>query len=231
MYHSDLIIDQMAKDKMMAKQLDNAVSGVREQAINQAHKIQDGAQRLINRLSCFTDNYQDVCSKIKSEDARFFEGLVILVKDRNLIFTMLRIYFEHLLKSKTSNQLEYIRQGLTRAGLSYSVSSLTSQSFVIGITTAVCLSIRFNTGIIRYTSSASGWAVMGLTSYGVIQAAADSSERLMIICPWFYNALYLHKLNMMYFIVESYFMETRAFLVNSYSDDDLINLLINMLRT
>lgn len=105
MYYSDAIISKMASDKILAKKLEHAIFGVKEQLIEQASRIQDGATRMAYYTSCFTDNYQDVCSKLKSEDVRFFEAFYQLVKDRRMISDLIQIYVELLLKNKTPQQL------------------------------------------------------------------------------------------------------------------------------
>lgn len=100
MYYSDAIISKMTSDKILARKLEHALSGVREQVIEQAGRIQDGATRMAYYTSCFTDNYQDVCSKLKSEDVRFFEAFYQRVKDRKMILTLIQIYVELLVKTK-----------------------------------------------------------------------------------------------------------------------------------
>jgi len=86
MYHSDLIIDGIQAEKLMALQLEKSLTGVKNQVIQQASTISDGATRLLYYTSCFTDNYQDVCAKLKEQDLHFLEGLVELVKSRNIIY-------------------------------------------------------------------------------------------------------------------------------------------------
>lgn len=52
MYHSDFIINKLANDEILAKKLDAAVTGVKEQILDQSHRIQDGATRLVYYTSC-----------------------------------------------------------------------------------------------------------------------------------------------------------------------------------
>ncbi|MDR6348702.1 hypothetical protein [Pantoea sp. SORGH_AS_0659] len=80
MYHSDLILKGIKADELMASQLEKALIGVKDQALQQASKIGDGATRLVYYTSCFTDNYQDVCAKLKEEDLRFLDGIAEVVK-------------------------------------------------------------------------------------------------------------------------------------------------------
>ncbi len=224
MYHSDLIINGIDADKLMALQLEKALSGVKEQALEQANKIGDGATRLLYYTSCFTDNYQDVCAKLKEEDLRFLDGIAQLVKNRDIIYRMIHIYFEEIFRFKTRSQLEAIQSSLLKAGVVISASSLNNQAFVIGITTTVCLGISFNASIVKWTSKISALAVTGLGLYGTVQHAAESAERLRLMAPMYYHALYLQKLEMMYFLVEPIFMKARAF------ESDVVSTIINMVK-
>lgn len=224
MYHSDLILNGISADKLMALQLEKALSGVKKQSFEQASKIGDGATRLLYYTSCFTNNYQDVCAKLKEEDLRFLDGTVQLVKKRDIIYRMVHIYFEGIFRFKTQSQLEAIKSRLLKAGVFISASSLNNQAFVIGITTTVCLGISFNASVVKWTSKASTAAIIGLGLYGTVQRAAESAERLRLIAPIYYHALYLQKLEMMYFLIESIFMEARAF------ESDVISTIINMVK-
>lgn len=230
MYHSDLIIRDMQADKLMALQLDKALSGVNDQALEQASKISDGATRLLYYTSCFTDNYQDVCAKLKSEDLRFSEGIYQLIKDRNIVYEIVKIYVNLIFKNKSAQQLEYIKRLLIKADVNISASSLTNQAFVLGITTSICLGVSMNTNFIKGIKTGSTLVVNGLGLYGYVQKASASAERLCLLNPRYYHALYMRKLEMMYFLVEPLFMKARAFEADLLSDDDVANAIINMVK-
>lgn len=224
MYHSDQIINGMQADKLMALQLDKAVSGVKKLALEQASKIGDGATRLLYYTSCYTDNYQDVCAKLKEEDLRFLDGIAQLVRHRDIVYRMVHIYFEDIFRYKTSTQLQSIKVGLLRQGVVISSTALSNQAFVIGVTTSVCLGISFNASIIKWTSKGAALSATGLALYGTVQHAAESAERLKLLAPMYYHALYLQKLEMMYFLVEPVFVKARAF------DNDIVNTIVNMVK-
>ena len=230
MYYSDAIVSKMASDKALARRLENAISGVQNQVIDQAARIQDGATRMAFYTSCFTDNYQEVCSRLQSEDVRFFEAFYQLVKDRKVISDMIQIYVEILLKNRTPQQLELIKRLLIKMSVNISTSSLTTQSFAIGITTAICLGSNVSVGIIRKIGKVSGLAVAGIGFYGYIQEAAESAERLQIMNPIYYHALYMRKLEMMYFLVEPVFVKAQTHMANLSSDYDIANVIANMVR-
>lgn len=224
MYHSDLILKGIKADELMASQLEKALIGVKDQALLQASKIGDGATRLVYYTSCFTDNYQDVCAKLKEEDLRFLDGIAEVVKRRDIIYRLVHIYFEEIFRFKTREQLSAINSGLLKAGVIISSNTLNNQAFVIGITTAVCLGIGFNSSIVAWTGKTAALTVTGLGLYGIVQQAADSAERLRLQAPMYYHALHMQRLEMMYFLVEPTFMKAQAF------DSDITNAIINMVK-
>ncbi|WP_345828445.1 hypothetical protein AAGR08_02940 [Pantoea sp. BRR-3P] len=224
MYHSKLIIEDIQADKLIALQLEKAFYGVKKQVLEQANKIGDGATRLSYYISCFTDNYQDVCARLKEEDLKFLEGVAELVKHRDIIYRMLHIYFEDIFIFKNRSQLEAIKSKLLKAGVMTSASALNNQAFVIGITTTVCLGTSLSTTAFKWTGKATTLAVTGLGLYGIVQHAAESAERLQLLAPMYYHALSLQKLDMMYFLIEPLFMKARAF------DNDVVSTIINMVN-
>ncbi|MFC7779202.1 MULTISPECIES: hypothetical protein [Pantoea] len=224
MYHSDLILKGIKADELMASQLEKALIGVKDQVLQQASKIGDGATRLVYYTSCFTDNYQDVCAKLKEEDLRFLDGIAEVVKRRDIIFRLVHIYFEGIFRFKTREQLSAINSGLLKAGVIISSNTLNNQTFVIGITTAVCLGIGFNSSIVAWTGKTAALTVTGLGLYGIVQQAADSAERLRLQAPMYYQALHMQRLEMMYFLIEPTFMKAQAF------ESDITNAIINMVK-
>lgn len=224
MYHSDLILKGIKADELMASQLEKALIGVKDQILQQASKIGDGATRLVYYTSCFTDNYQDVCAKLKEEDLRFLDGIAEVVKRRDIIYRLVHIYFEEIFRFKTREQLSAINSGLLKAGVIISSNTLNNQTFIIGITTAVCLGIGFNSSIVAWTGKTAALTVTGLGLYGIVQQAADSAERLRLQAPMYYQALHMQRLEMMYFLVEPTFMKAQAF------ESDITNAIINMVK-
>ncbi|MBD9646157.1 MULTISPECIES: hypothetical protein [unclassified Pantoea] len=224
MYHSDLILKGIKADELMASQLEKALIGVKDQVLQQASKIGDGATRLVYYTSCFTDNYQDVCAKLKEEDLRFLDGIAEVVKRRDIIYRLVHIYFEEIFRFKTREQLSAINSGLLKAGVIISSNTLNNQTFIIGITTAVCLGIGFNSSIVAWTGKTAALTVTGLGLYGIVQQAADSAERLRLQAPMYYQALHMQRLEMMYFLVEPTFMKAQAF------ESDITNAIINMVK-
>ncbi|KQN64418.1 hypothetical protein [Erwinia sp. Leaf53] len=230
MYYSNAILTKMASDKILARKLEDAISGVKDQATDQLGRLQGGATRIAWHLSCFTDNYQDVCSRLKTEDVRFFEGLHQLYKDRKIIYELIRVYVELILKNKTDQELNRIKRLLIKMGVNISTSYAQSQSLTMGITMAICLGSNVSIGMAKTLGKFSGWGMAGISTYGYIQKAADSAQRLKVMCPAYYYALYMRGLEMMYFLVESQFMKAHSFIVNLKSLEDIANAIASMVR-
>jgi hypothetical protein len=230
MYQSGMIIDRMANDKQMANQLDHAVSSVRDLMREDVNRIGDGVQRLTYYLSCFFDNYADVCAKQKIEDVRFLEGMYQLFRDRKIIYSMVKIYVDHLLKNKTPADLEYIKRRLLKADVNIIASSLTVNSFSLGVTAAICLSFSLSSYFVEFVKKGSRMSIVGLGLYGYVQKAAECAERLRLRDPLFYQALFLQKLEMMFFLIEPQFTKAQAFAVQKWSNDEIANALIRLVK-
>lgn len=230
MYYSDLIIKEMQAEKIMALQLDKSLAGVKDNVLDAAARIKDGAIRAIYYTSCFTDNYQDVCENLKSEDSRFLMGLVQMVRNRTIIYDLVRIYYEEIFKNKTQQQIFSIARALKTLGVNISASTLTAKSFVAGLTTTLCLSAGFSPLIVARVRKLSGGGVFLAGTYGYVQLASESADRLKLLSPIYYHALYVQNLEMMYFLVETVFMKAEAFGRHDMSDHDVINTVYRMVR-
>lgn len=230
MYYSNALIKKMASDKILAIKLEKALSGVKEQVTEQAERIQDGATRMLYYMSCLTDNYQDVCARLKSEDIRFIEAFYQLVKDRKIITDLIHTYVELLLKNKTHQQLEHIRRLLLKMSVNISIQTLTVQSLAVSITTAICLGSNMRSRLTKYTYKISSLAIALPGIYGYVQEASESAARLQIMSPTYYQALYFRKLEMMYFLVEPVFMDAGSLRINFLSDEDIAYVISRMVR-
>lgn len=96
--HNDYIISQIESDRSLALRLENAVKGVSENLAKQMSQIGSGVTRLSWYTSCLTDNYLDVCSKLKDEDVRFLFGLREIYKRQSIAVDIIQIYVEHEIK-------------------------------------------------------------------------------------------------------------------------------------
>lgn len=227
-YNND-VISYLQSNKILALKLDHAVGGVREQVKDQLTSIGAGATRLLYYTSCFTDEYQDVCKKQKNEDIRFTKAVAYVLQHGEVVNEMLKIYFEGVLKHKTASQLESIKKMLMKVNIHIAASFLTSAGFSLATATAVSISMNVSMNITAITGQRAGNVVGVLSSYGVVQKAADSANSLHITHPVYYSALYTQGLEMMYFLVEPVFKRAGALDFSCLSDAVIVDTIRKMI--
>lgn len=67
-----------------------------------------------------------------------------------------------------------------------------------------------------------------LTIYGIVQNAAESTKRLQVMHPAYYQALYIRRLEMMYFLIESEFIRAGAIMNKWLSEYELAQVLAKL---
>lgn len=230
MYYSDSLITSMDAHKILALKLEHALTGVKDEVLKQAHQINDGTTRLSYQLSCFTENYQDVCLRLRKEDSRFLKGIVQLIKHRNVIYKMLYIYIKSLLDNKSENRIHNIQRNLINLGVSISSSMLSSQAFIYSATMAVCSSVHTNIWMKEKITSFSTYAVLGLKFYGFVEQASRSANHLKNYNAYYYNLLYQEELEMMFFLIEPVIMRTPILNQAYASDSDIAYAISRMIK-
>lgn len=220
----------MDAHKILALKLEHALTGVKDEVLKQAHQINDGATRLSYQLSCFTENYQDVCLRLRKEDSRFLKGIVQLIKHRNVIYKMLYIYIKSLLDNKSENRIHNIQRNLINLGVSISSSMLSSQAFIYSATMAVCSSFHTNIWMKEKITSFSTYAVLGLKFYGFVEQASRSANHLKNYNAYYYNLLYQEELEMMFFLIEPVIMRTPILNQAYASDSDIAYAISRMIK-
>lgn len=220
----------MDAHKILALKLEHALTGVKDEVLKQAHQINDGATRLSYQLSCFTENYQDVCLRLRKEDSRFLKGIVQLIKHRNVIYKMLYIYIKSLLDNKSENRIHNIQRNLINLGVSISSSMLSSQAFIYSATMAVCSSVNTNIWMKEKITSFSTYAVLGLKFYGVVEQASRSANHLKNYNAYYYNLLYQEELEMMFFLIEPVIIRTPILNQAYASDSDIAYAISRMIK-
>ena len=230
MYYSDSLITSMDAHKILALKLEHALTGVKDEVLKQAHQINDGATRLSYQLSCFTENYQDVCLRLRKEDSRFLKGIVQLIKHRNVIYKMLYVYIKSLLDNKSENRIHNIQRNLINLGVSISSSMLSSQAFIYSATMAVCSSVHTNIWMKEKITSFSTYAVLGLKFYGFVEQASRSANHLKNYNAYYYNLLYQEELEIMFFLIEPVIMRTPILNQAYASDSDIAYAISRMIK-
>lgn len=238
MYYSKSIITSIETERILALKLDEALVGVKDNIIATLKQIGNGATRASYYTSCFMDNYQDVCSKLKQEDVRFIAGLIQLVKDRNVIFEMIRIYIEVHFKNKTEGRVQHILRKIVGAGVHISSAGLTNRLLIIAVATLICQSYSFHSIVYGRINRAKSIVLKGsvttaaivLNIYGLVQEAANSAGNLQKFNAFYYNALYERNLEMMYFLIEPAITKSPYLNPMLISDDELADLIIRLIR-
>lgn len=230
MYYRNEVISYLQTNKILALKLDQALTGVGKAVSSQIETISAGAKRALYYTSCFTDEYQDVCQKQKTEDIRFAKGVYHILRREDVVYEMLRIYFEELFRYKTSYQLEHIKQLLMATNIHIAASSLTNTGFAFATALFVAAGMNLSLEISALVGRRAGEVVGAIAVYGVIQKAADSAHRLQVQYPAYYSALYMQELEMMYFLIEPLFQRAQALEAQWASDDGIADIITRMIR-
>ncbi|MFB4666540.1 hypothetical protein ACE3J5_14765 [Enterobacter hormaechei subsp. hoffmannii] len=233
MYYSEEIIKRIGTDKELAVRLDKSLMGVKQGVVDYVNGLGDATTRLLYYTSCLTDNYQDVCKKLGSEDIRFICALYELIKHRDIIFRMLKIYIETILKNKNETKKKTILQKLTPFTTNYSIKYISKNGLIYAVASYICYGNKMNLAVqnalMKKIGSRVGWIVGGLNIYGIVQRAAESADNLKNFCPLFYNALYMEGLEMMYFLIEPIIMKSGYLNINTASDEEIVRALKRMM--
>jgi hypothetical protein len=230
MYYRNEVISYLQANKILSLKLDHALTGLGKVVSNQIEMTGAGATRALYYTSCFTDEYQDICQKQKTEDIRFSKGAYHLLQHKGVVYDILKIYFEEVFKYKKSEQLEHIKQMLMVVNIHIAANSLTKAGFVLATATSVSIGMNLSFDMGSIAGRTAGIAVTVAGMYGVVQKAADSAERLRIGYPAFFSALYAQELEMMYFLVEPLFERAEAFKAQSASDAGIADIIERMIR-
>ncbi|MDJ0089993.1 hypothetical protein [Pantoea allii] len=230
MYYSNEVISYFQANKILALKLDHALAGAGKAVSNQIETIAAGATRALYYTSCFTDEYQDVCQKKKTEDIRFKNSVIYLLQHGNVAYDMFKIYFEEIFKYKTPDQLERIKQMLMAVNIHIAASSLTNAGFALATASFVAAGMNLSLELSALAGRRAGEVVGAIGIYGVVQKAADSAHRLHVQYPAYYSALYMQQLEMMYFLIEPLFERAEAFKAQWASDDDIAAIITRMIR-
>ncbi|SFR15225.1 hypothetical protein SAMN04487773_3538 [Enterobacter sp. kpr-6] len=229
MYNNE-VINYLQANRILALKLDHAVSAVGHQVTNQVEILGEGTTRLLYYTSCFTDEYNDVCQQQKAEDLRFRNAVIRIIQHGDVVYEMLRIYFEEILKYKTNAQLEHIKKALMGVNIHIAASTLTSAGYALAVATSVRIGLNLSVQLSALTGRVSGTVAGVVATYGLVQKAANSAHRLYVQYPAYYSALYMQQLEMMYFLIEPVFERAGAMEAQWSSDSDIANIINRMIR-
>jgi hypothetical protein len=230
MSYNSLILNKLDADRYMAGVLDRSLVGVQQQAVQQAKLIYSGVERLSWYSSCFFDNYQDVCTRLKQEDKRFLKALVVLVKHNDTIREMLEIYINYMFENLSDQRIRNITLTLSKTGAGFTTATLTkfTISYAIASLAASSLSMQVSISSALTKWSTRGVAVAGV--YGYVQEASQAVERLRHTNPRYYKDLYGRDLEMLYFLIEPVINKVNVFNQYQKSDNDIVSDILRIIR-
>lgn len=231
MYNSNEVISYLQANKILALKLDHALTGVGKAVSNQIETIGAGARRALYYTSCFTDEYQDVCQRQKNEDIRFRDAVYKIIRHNDVLYDMLKIYFEEIFKYKTNDQLEHIKKALMAVNVHIAASSLTSAGFTFAVASSVRIGLNLSLEISALAGTRASRGIAAVGVYGIVQKSAESAYRLYIQFPAYYSALYAQGLEMLYFLLEPVFHKAGAIEAQwASSNSDIVGIISRMVQ-
>jgi hypothetical protein len=230
-YSNYYIINWMEADKELAIRLEHALKGVKDEVLEKGQQLSDAFTRATWYTSCLTENYQDVCSKLSNEDVRFAKGLVELVKRKDIIFFLIRLYVETYLKSASEDKIKNIARELSKMGSHAANGVLSSRALTFAVAQAIAHSFSLTSHFARNKiRSGAQYALWGLTVYSFATEAAKKAEELHKYQPAYYYALYSLNLEMMYFLVEPVLSRNNHFRTFGKSNKELAEGLYRLMK-
>ncbi|MFT4269822.1 MAG: hypothetical protein QM578_02320 [Pantoea sp.] len=202
-YDNHYIVNWMEADKELALRLDRALKGVKDEMLEKGQQLSDAFTRATWYTSCLTDNYQDVCSRLGNEDVRFVKGLIELVKRRDIIFILIKLYVETYLKNESEDKVTNIARALSKMGAHTASGVLTSRALTFAVAQSIAHSFSLTSHFARNKiANGANYALWALTGYSYVTEAAKKAEELQRFQPAYYYVLYSQNLEMMYFLIE-----------------------------
>jgi hypothetical protein len=142
-------------------------------------------------------------------------------KHGDVVFEMLRVYFEEIFKYKTNAQLEHIKKALNGRECPYRCQHpyRCRVRFSGRYQHSYWIESKYATQCPYGTRC--GYGCGGFGYIWFVQKAADSAHRLHVQYPAYYSALYMQQLEMMYFLIEPLFERAGAFEAQWVSDSGI----------
>ncbi len=121
--------------------------------------------------------------KQKNEDVRFAKGIYHLLQRKNIVYEILKIYFEEIFKHKTTEQLEHIKRILMAVNIHIAADSLTKSGFVLATATCVSVGMKLSLDMGAIAGRSAGsplqWLVCMALCRG-LQIALSVSESVIL---------------------------------------------------
>ncbi|KER02677.1 hypothetical protein [Photorhabdus temperata] len=219
-------------NRVLALKAEEIGSELRDVAEDTVDLIERGATRAIWRTSYFFDGYEDVNTKINSEDKRMILTIWNIVNGTNFSFIkeVAKVFTDELLKNQNEETKKIIYLKLLKVFSNLSTSKATKYSISIVIADAIYLSLIRNVVIRNAIRKFANGALFTFQSYGYFDKATVSADKLKRECPLFYWALYNLKLEMLYFIFEPVLSKGVSLIGKKCSEDDIVSEIIGIIN-
>ncbi len=112
MYYSNEVISYLQANKILALKLDHAVSAVGEQVRNQVDTLGKGRPACCITRPVSPMNITMFANSKGRKICAFRNAVIRIIQHGDVVYEMLRIYFEEIFKYKTNAQLEHIKKRL-----------------------------------------------------------------------------------------------------------------------
>jgi hypothetical protein len=100
-------------------------------------------------------------------------AVIHLFQHGDVVYEMLKVYFEEIFKYKTSAQIEYIKKMLMAVNIA--AGSLTNAGVALAVATSVAVGLNLSLNMSKWAGRQLGTVVGGIRLYGIVQKAADSA--------------------------------------------------------
>lgn len=230
MSYNSLILNKLEADRYMANLLDRSLDALQQQAVQQAKNIYSGAERLSWYSSCFMDNYQDVCTRLKQEDIRFARAIFTLAKHNDVIREMIEIYVNYLFENLSDQRIRNIIRILAMSGTFVTSSTLTRLSISYSISALVATSLGMKVSVEGALTVWAGRGIALVGAYGYVQIASQAAERLLHKHGRYYRDLYGRDLEMLYFLIEPIIERVDAKSQWQKTDQDIVSDILRLIR-
>lgn len=191
--------------KKIAISLDKGLTSVREAAVDSVETMGMGADRAINNLSYFFDDYDDVYEKISYEDSRFYRMIKGIYSGINPVKEVINIFFDHLMANLDEEEIDKLNILLkgTFGVLGMLSTTRMTRGYIAAAVSELIYVAVLRSKLARKLINKGGNIAMAFSGgYGIIEKAARAKDRLYISNPILYHTLHLKNVEMAYFLVE-----------------------------
>lgn len=221
---------KLESDRILGLYAEEVGSELKEVSEDTVDTIGMGLKRALWRTSYFFDGYRDVNDNINREDWRMILALRSIIEERNFIKQAAEIFTEQLLKEQNTEARERIYIKLLKISSEFSASRATKLAISITVAEVIYQALIKNVVIKNVAREFINGTLMVFQTYGYVERAAISANKLKRECPSFYWALYSKELEMLYFIVEPVLSRGVSLIGKKCNEDDIAHAIADIIN-